>query len=72
LSSRVNLIVVDRPYLLEAWVCRAGQVIFTPVGSYENILTILDEPGCSEPSHGRVYLVEKHGYTSAVEVPWPP
>ena len=62
----------EAPYLLEAWVCREGQVIFTPVGSYESAITILDEPGCAEPSHGRVYLVEKHGYTRAVEVPWPP
>lgn len=62
----------EAPYLLEAWVCQAGQLIFTPVGSYENMVTVRDEGGCSEPSHGRVFLVEKHGYTRWVEVPWLP
>jgi hypothetical protein len=59
------------PYLVEAWLCQAGQLIFTPVGSYANSMTLTDESGCSEPSHGRVYIVEKHGYTRPIEVPWP-
>jgi len=59
------------PYLVEAWLCQAGRLIFTPVGSYTNSMTLKDENGCSEPSHGRMYIVEKHGYTRAVEIPWP-
>jgi len=59
------------PYLIEAWVCTAGQLVFTPVGSYTPAVEILDEGGCSEPAHGRVYLVEKHGYSRGVEIPWP-
>ncbi len=59
------------PYLIEAWVCINGQQVFTPVGSYSTIATILDEPGCSNPSHGRLYAVEKHGYTRWVAIPWP-
>jgi hypothetical protein len=59
------------PYLVEAWLCQSGRLIFTPVGSYTNLMTLQDEKGCSEPSHGRVYIVEKHGYTRAVEIPWP-
>ncbi len=59
------------PYLVEAWVCQSGKLAFTPVGSYETIVNITDEPGCSEPSHGRVYGVEKHGYTNWVEFSWP-
>lgn len=58
-------------YLVEAWVCQAGDLLFTPVGTYENELRVLDEPGCSDESHARVYGVEKHGYTWWVEVPWP-
>lgn len=58
------------PYLVEAWVCRAGQIVFEPSGSYQTTITILDEPGCAEPSHARVYAVEKHGYTPWIEVPW--
>jgi hypothetical protein len=59
------------PYLIEAWVCQAGQPVFTPIGVWETITTVMDEPGCSEPSHARVYGVEKHGYTNWVTVPWP-
>jgi len=59
------------PYLVEAWVCMDGKIIFTPVGSYATIIKVVDEAGCSEPSHGRVYAVEKHGYTNWVEIPWP-
>jgi len=58
------------PYLIEAWLCRAGQLTFTPIGSWEAIVNVQDESGCSEPSHARVYGVEKHGYTKWVEIPW--
>ncbi|TAK12806.1 MAG: hypothetical protein EPO32_07630 [Anaerolineae bacterium] len=59
------------PYILEAWVCVGGQLVFTPVGSYETAASVTDEPGCAEPSHGRVLAAEKHGYTRWVEVAWP-
>jgi hypothetical protein len=59
------------PYLVESWVCTQGQLVFTPVGSYSPIVKIYDEPGCSQPSHGRLYAVEKHGYTKWIEIPWP-
>jgi hypothetical protein len=59
------------PYLIEAWLCQDGQLMFTPIGSWETIVNVQDESGCSEPSHVRVYGVEKHGYTNWVEVPWP-
>jgi hypothetical protein len=65
-----------RGYLVEAWVCRAGQLYFAPVGyagvnvSYPSV-QIPDEPGCSEPSSGRLYTAEKHGYTPWILVPWP-
>ena len=61
----------QEPYLVEAWVCRDGKLIFVPVGAYYTETTIVDEPGCSEPSFGRVYGVEKHGYTKPREIPWP-
>ena len=59
------------PYLIEAWLCQDGQLLFSPIGSWETIVTVLDESGCSEASHARVYGVEKHGYTAWVEAPWP-
>jgi hypothetical protein len=59
------------PYLVEAWLCTGGDLVFTPVGTYLPYVTLIDEPGCREASHGRVYLVEKHGYSNYIEVPWP-
>lgn len=59
------------PYLVEAWLCQNGQFTFSPIGSWETVVTVQDEPGCSNPSHARVYGVEKHGYTLWMNVPWP-
>jgi hypothetical protein len=59
------------PYLVEAWVCQNGEVNFTPVGSWTIAAEIIDEPGCSEPSHARLMAAEKHGYTLWVEIAWP-
>ena len=58
-------------YLVEAWLCTDGKLAFTPIGTWDPILTVHDEAGCTEPSHARVYGVEKHGYTAWVTVPWP-
>ncbi len=61
----------EAPYLVEAWVCTGGRLVFIPLGAYTNLARITDDQGCLEPSRGRVYLVEKHGYTRSVEIPWP-
>ena len=58
------------PYLIEAWLCHGGQLSFEAIGSWETIVTVTDEAGCADPSHARVYGVEKHGYTAWVTVPW--
>ena len=60
-----------RGYLIEAWLCQGGELIFTPVRSDETILTLHDEAGCSQPSGARLYTAEKHGYTQWRNVPWP-
>jgi hypothetical protein len=62
----------QEPYLVEAWVCQNGKLVFIPTGTYYTQITLTDEPGCSEPSHGRVYGVEKHGYTPWLKISWPP
>ena len=59
------------PYLIESWVCRDGQLKFVPVGSWQTSTSIIDQPGCIQPSHAKLYGVEKHGYTLPVEIPWP-
>jgi hypothetical protein len=33
--------------------------------------TFDDEDDCSNDSNGRLYAVEKHGYTDPVTIPWP-
>jgi len=61
----------DRGYLLETWVCRDGQLLFTPIHVDDPPAIIRDEPGCLQPSSGRVFTAEKHGYTEWVLIPWP-
>jgi hypothetical protein len=63
-------------YLLELWLCRDGELQFTPTGSWDlsvprSTIQVADEAGCAEPSHGVIYLAEKHGYDGPVEIPWP-
>lgn len=58
-------------YMVEVWVCKQGQLVFTPIGTSLKQVSVTDEAGCAEPSHGRIYFVEKHGYTGPSEIPWP-
>ena len=60
------------PYVLEAWLCHTGQIIFTPFGAYQTTIKVADEPGCSQSSRARLLAAEKHGYTRPLEIPWPP
>lgn len=64
----------DRGYLLELFVCQNGNLLWW-TDSYEDQFTtsyeIRDEPGCGTPSSGRLYTVEKHGFSDPVEIPWP-
>ena len=59
------------PYIVEAWVCQDGQMVFVPASTYQTAAEIVDEPGCSGTSHATFIAAEKHGYTRRVEVPWP-
>jgi hypothetical protein len=59
-------------YLVEIWACEDGELHFKPYGLFYETLTITDEAGCDEPSHGRVYFAEKHGYAGPSEIPWIP
>uniref|UniRef100_A0A7C4PM39 SH3 domain-containing protein n=1 Tax=Anaerolinea thermolimosa TaxID=229919 RepID=A0A7C4PM39_9CHLR len=60
------------PYIVEAWVCQQGKILFLPVGTYRTAVEITDEPGCAQPSRARLTAAEKHGYTAFVDIPWPP
>ncbi len=60
-------------YIVEVWRCENGEMVFETLGTNFPFITVEnDEPGCAVPSHGLVYVQEKHGYGGPVEVPWPP
>ncbi len=59
-------------YIVEVWRCEGGQLLFEPLATNDLAVTFVDEPGCSRPSHGRVFVQEKHGFAGPAEIPWPP
>ena len=59
-------------YIIEVWRCEAGLIIFEPLATNYLEISFLDEPGCSEPSRGRVFVQEKHGFAGPADIPWPP
>lgn len=59
-------------YIIEVWRCEGGQILFETLGTnFPAIVVENDEAGCTVPSHGFVYVQEKHGYGGPVEIPWP-
>jgi uncharacterized protein YraI len=59
-------------YIIEVWRCEGGQIVFETLGTNFPFITVEnDETGCSVPSHGKVFVQEKHGYGGPVEIPWP-
>lgn len=60
-----------RGYHLELTVCQGGNLVSFPVAVDGTSYTVKDEQGCESASRGKLYSVEKHGYTDSVDVPWP-
>ena len=64
----------DRGYFIEYFHCVNGLYIWetwsTP-NQFVTTATFTDQPGCSQTSSGLLYAVEKHGYTTPVQIPWP-
>ena len=64
----------DRGYLLELFVCQDGNYLWW-TDSYPDqdstSYTVEDESGCSQPSSGKLYTVEKHGFSEPAIIPWP-
>ena len=59
-------------YIVEVWRCENGQILFETLGTNFPFITIPnDEVGCTQSSHGNVWLQEKHGFAGPVEIPWP-
>ncbi len=59
------------PYIVEVWRCENKEIIFDTLGSRVPFISFVDQAGCEIPSHGRVYVQEKHGYGGPAEIPWP-
>jgi hypothetical protein len=59
-------------YIIEVWRCQKGELIFDPLATRVAYTHFVDEPGCNQPSHGRVWVQEKHGFAGPAEIPWPP
>jgi hypothetical protein len=66
----------DRGYFLDMFVCQKGAYLWWPVSfpdRFTTSYTVRDEAGCSQPSGGQIYTVEKHGYSNPKNIPgWPP
>jgi hypothetical protein len=61
----------DRGYLIEAALCQNGNLIPIVVHTDRTIYDFSDQLNCSGESGGRLYSVEKHGYSDPVVIPWP-
>ncbi len=64
----------DRGYLLELFVCRDTIYKWWPDSypdQYTTTYTVRDEAGCAQPSSGKLYTVEKHGFSEPAIIPWP-
>jgi hypothetical protein len=65
----------DRGYLLELFVCQNAAYIWwtdSYPDQFTTTYTIRDEAGCAQPSSGKLYTVEKHGFSPPAIIPWPP
>jgi len=58
-------------YIIETWRCQDGRLIFDPLATNDTSITFVDERSCIQPSHGRVFFQEKHGFAGPSEIPWP-
>lgn len=59
-------------YLIEAWVCQGGQLVFVPQSYFTSYnqnssmmaVSVRDEAGCSQPSSARVFTVTSNAYSN--------
>jgi hypothetical protein len=73
--NKVEMTLDDsRGYLLELFVCQDGNYLWW-TDSYPDqdstTYTVKDESGCPQPSSGKLYTVEKHGFSEPAIIPWP-
>jgi hypothetical protein len=58
-------------YFLELWLCNNGALTFTVRSTNDLTITIIDQPGCAEASHGQIYTATRSGYSQPAPIPWP-
>jgi hypothetical protein len=61
----------DRGYFLEVTLCQDGFLYDTYAHTDDTSYTFTDDTNCGGESGGRLYTVEKHGYTDSVRIRWP-
>ncbi len=61
----------DRGYMIEARICQNGFLFDVAVHTDTPSYTFTDEETCDGKSAGSLFVVEKHGYTDPVSIPWP-
>lgn len=64
----------DRGYFIEAFVCQDGAYLWwtdSYPDQFTTTYTVKDEAGCNAPSWGKIYTVEKHGFSQPVDILWP-
>ena len=59
------------PYIVEVWHCVNSEIVFDTLGTTYPAIKFIDQAGCDQPSRGRVYIQEKHGYGGPADIPWP-
>ncbi len=73
--NKVQMTLDDsRGYLLELFVCQDTIFYWQPISLPDQdstTYTIKDEAGCAQPSSGKLYTVEKHGFSEPAIIPWP-
>jgi hypothetical protein len=61
----------DRGYFLEVRLCSEAGLFDTYAHTDGTSYSFTDLTTCGGGSGGRIYAVEKHGYTDPVAIPWP-
>jgi hypothetical protein len=64
----------DRGYFIEGWICQDGAYFWWTVSLPDDnstTYTVKDMKGCAGKSGGQLYAVEKLGYITPLEIPWP-
>ncbi len=60
-----------RGYMIEAQICADAGLIDVVVAIDGTSYTFNDKTTCDRLSSGKLYAVEKHGYTDPISIPWP-